>query len=572
MDEAELLMARTCPDIAVFTETWLERTTSNDGVAVPGYSTIRCDRSHRQGGGILCYIKDSLSFSPVDLQQPTDERCSESLCFFVRDFNLALLVLYHPHWNDSKAHDAAMSLITQTVDFLIVTYGPRLRIIVCGDFNDLRHSYNLITSVTSLSPVVNFATRGANTLDQVFTNFATDKAATQLPPLGRSDHCVVLWSPSLPTRSTPVKKTVRKFSRANVSRFLHAVARVDWLAMAQSSDDVDHCASRMMNCLSTLFHQHFPKRTIRLRSDDPEWMSPSLKILIDDRDRAFSNKQWNKFRRLREEVLSHLRHLKRNFVKLYSTNPKRLWESIRCVGRFTKRNTSSPFSASVLNTSFFSNFQYTPNNIVPDDGALSSFTFPPIETHEVNYYLRHLSRKSSGPDGIPWWIFRDCADYLDGAITHLFNWSLREGLVPSCFKMAIISPIPKCARPTSVEHFRPISLLPILSKLLEKIVLKRFILPHVRHCISSSQFAFVPRVGSGTTNALVLSMHEILRFLDKPGVVRFLSVDFSKAFDKLPHQNILDACHKFHLPSGVIRWISNFLCHRKQRVRVNRDL
>ena len=181
-----------------------------------------------------------------------------------------------------------------------------------------------------------------------------------------------------------------------------------------------------------------------------------------------------------------------------------------------------------------------------------------------------MSNTCSGPDGLPPWVFRRFADILSPAITHLFNWSLQDGYVPACFKLANISPIPKCDKPSSVTDFRPISLLPALSKTLERIVSRLFILPSIENKLQKSQFAFIPRPGSGTTSALTLAQHRILKFLDPAsGCVRLLSIDLAKAFDKLPHRVILDACLNFRLPSGIIKWISSFVSGRFQRVFVN---
>ena len=104
-------------------------------------------------------------------------------------------------------------------------------------------------------------------------------------------------------------------------------------------------------------------------------------------------------------------------------------------------------------------------------------------------------------------------------------------------------------------------------KVFERIVLTKFILPNVTSSIHPSQFAYVPRPGTGTTSPLVLLYHHILEFLDSSsGAVRVLSVDFSKAFDKLSHSAIVDACLRLGLNAVFIRWIRSFLCDRLQRV------
>ena len=99
---------------------------------------------------------------------------------------------------------------------------------------------------------------------------------------------------------------------------------------------------------------------------------------------------------------------------------------------------------------------------------------------------------------------------------------------------------------------------------------KKFIVNIVKHKASASQFAYLPRPGSGVTSALVLTQHKILEHLDSSsGAVRVMSVDFSKAFDKLLHSVIIKACVKFNIPFFIIRWVISFLSDRFQRVRWN---
>lgn len=133
-----------------------------------------------------------------------------------------------------------------------------------------------------------------------------------------------------------------------------------------------------------------------------------------------------------------------------------------------------------------------------------------------------------------------------------------------------MSPVPKCSSPSQSSDFRPISLLPIISKVLEKFVARKWILPVISRKVSKSQFAYMPGPGSGTTTALTLLQHEILNFLDSsPGSVRILSVDFAKAFDKVLHSGILESASAFRLPKEATGWIKSFLTSRQQRVCVN---
>ena len=92
-------------------------------------------------------------------------------------------------------------------------------------------------------------------------------------------------------------------------------------------------------------------------------------------------------------------------------------------------------------------------------------------------------------------------------------------------------------------------------------------LPLVKNRMSPSQFAYVSRPGAGTTPAVTILSHEVLKFLDgKSGAVRLLSIDFAKAFDQVTHSAIVDACFTFEFDPHLIKWIVSFLSNRLQRV------
>ncbi len=148
----------------------------------------------------------------------------------------------------------------------------------------------------------------------------------------------------------------------------------------------------------------------------------------------------------------------------------------------------------------------------------------------------------------------------------MFFW--RVGRFPSVFKFADIVPVPKSSKPTSPSDFRPISILPVLSKIMEKIVVAKLILPNLCSKLSPSQFAYIPGSHGGTTSALTLVSHHILKFLDsKSGAVRVVAADFSKAFDRLPFGSILSSLVKFGLSRQAVLFLADFLSGRKQRVR-----
>ena len=127
-----------------------------------------------------------------------------------------------------------------------------------------------------------------------------------------------------------------------------------------------------------------------------------------------------------------------------------------------------------------------------------------------------------------------------------------------------VTPIPKVSSPSEFKDLRPISVTPILSRLFERLIVRKFILPALPMPILSDQFAFRP-TGS-TTAALVYVLHHITRMLEDNAYVRCLFIDYSRAFDTINHDLLIRKLISLELPSFVVRWVANFLTGRTQAV------
>jgi len=343
-----------------------------------------------------------------------------------------------------------------------------------------------------------------------------------------------------------------------------------------SATSLNVSASSLLSTLFDLFDQCFPLCVIRLRDSDPPWMKPSVKIIINRRDRAYAEGKWLKYMRLRDEAVAHIKFLKQSYITstVASRDSRKIWNAVKSLGKCGKtKNIDFPCTAHEM-ADFFSSICSTsssPNGqSVGLSGSLDTLPESVFQTSvaEVLRLLKKTKTKSPGPDGVPSWIFKEFALILAPAITFIFNESLRLGRVPECFKSALICPVPKRMRPSVPSHYRPISLLPILSKCLERIVVKHMILSAIQEGLSATQFAYVP--GRGAAVAMTLMYDKILRFLDsQSGAVRLLAIDFEKAFDNLPHDRIIKTCIDFNLPKQAVLWISDFLADRRQCVRMN---
>jgi len=187
-----------------------------------------------------------------------------------------------------------------------------------------------------------------------------------------------------------------------------------------------------------------------------------------------------------------------------------------------------------------------------------------LTAEDVLSALKALKKGAPGVEGLPYWVFKVYSKELVQVITELFNRSLKESKCPSIFKMALICPIPKGS--SNPPEFRPISLLPILSKALERAVRNKWLYPILRGKMDPLQFAFTPNAGLGTDCALTFITHNTLKWLDRPGAVRVLLLDFRKAFDLVLRSRILT---EFRIPKEVIYWLFDYLAGRRQCVALS---
>jgi hypothetical protein len=178
------------------------------------------------------------------------------------------------------------------------------------------------------------------------------------------------------------------------------------------------------------------------------------------------------------------------------------------------------------------------------------------------------SPTATGLDNIPAWFLQITAPVFAGPIAELFNQSIDSGVVPTQWKKASITPVPKASNPATPADYRPISITPILSRVLEKHVVRKYIYPALlklevnsttrplNELSFSDQFAFRP-TGS-TTAALITLFHIISDMLSTNKLVRVFALDFSKAFDTVKHETLLGKLSMLDMPDEVYNWTKDY--------------
>ena len=151
---------------------------------------------------------------------------------------------------------------------------------------------------------------------------------------------------------------------------------------------------------------------------------------------------------------------------------------------------------------------------------------PEVDEYSVWRLLVHQKRTAPGPDELPYWLWRDYADYLAPVITNIFNSSLRQQYIPLLWKLANVTPIPKEIPFNVCNELRPISLTNIVMRIFERVVCKQELSSALKAHIRADQSAY--KEGHNTTMALIKCHHNWLKWLDKgTDFVRVFSFDFT---------------------------------------------
>ena len=270
------------------------------------------------------------------------------------------------------------------------------------------------------------------------------ESAHRIKGLVRSDHLAVMVTPRI--QAKPERKHVyfrdvrqhRKIDMENKLKFF------DW-SRVFSVNDVEEAVLLLNQEISLMFNESFPQIKVKTSSRHPPYMSPLVKYLCNIR-----NKQINRGANtdLQERINKLIRENQirgvRNEDRKYQIGAKGWWNTAnRITGRTSKSdNISATIDPSVINT-YFQNVNTDSHYIPPRLFTIPQETrIPKIDIQTVKSFMMKQKRTSPGPDGLPYWLWKEYANYLAPVLTYLTlsdNLSLHDQCVPSLWKLANIS-------------------------------------------------------------------------------------------------------------------------------------
>jgi len=219
--------------------------------------------------------------------------------------------------------------------------------------------------------------------------------------------------------------------------------------------------------------------------------------------------------------------------------------------------------ANKFNSFFASNFSSSSRHNPCHFSTQGNVTFNLTDVEEA---LKHLKEGTSGgADDLPAAFLKNCSHSLALPLFLVFSTSFQTCTFPKSWKDANISPILKSGSPITVNNYRPVSLLPICSKILERLFYNQILSYCQDHNIlHDSQHGFLQ--GRSCLTNLLCTYDEVTSFVDAGIPCDVIFLDFSKAFDSVDHSILIKKLESSGFPVQIIAWISSYLSERRQRV------
>ena len=434
-----------------------------------------------------------------------------------------------------------------------------------------------------------------NTLDLVITSpgvSISDLVVSHPAQSIASDHFIISFVPlcDSPNHCKHKSKYVFDFSKADYDSIRSFLLDTNF-SVCLRSGNIEFIWAMIKSFLYHAMCLYIPK--IRLRSQqDPLWFNPSIRHQINCLNtlrRKFrshpSPLKASKIELLELQLQQCISSAKSNFESqlLLSLHPNGMSKVFRYIRNITGENNipnvvyhqgisaeSEHEKVDMFNRYFHSIFTMSSFNC-PNFNQLSSIhpnlSDISITEEEVFQTLSSLDpSKAAGCDGIGPKLLRHCALALYQPLHHLFCLSLSQSYIPAEWRLHLIKPIFKSGERCLVQNYRPISLLCVSSKVLEKIIFNH-ILQFANDKISTHQFGFMHH--RSTLQQWLIVLNAIFNSSSNSSQTDLIYLDFKKAFDSVAHNELLFKLWHFGITGNTWKWLLAYLFNRSQCVSIN---
>ena len=608
-------------NIITFCETWMD-TNLESLISFDGYSAVyRHKNNIKEGGGIAAFIKSHINFKVRDDLNFTDEVLDKFDGLFIelvtskKAQNIILCILYR-----SPSYNSIREFTTHLLHKVDLIHKEGKSILITGDLNIdlLKYQSNPNTAsfldnmiVKNLIPKITKPTRKTETsatlIDHIFTNIENTfcLAGTLLTDI--SDHYSNFISIKFKSQQKlfPQTYTYRAITQTSLANLNNSMQEHDWNDIYNASD-VNIAYELFEKQLSRLLNTHLPivsKKFNRHRHKYQPWITKGILRSLKQKEKlyihmlkakntpSFSVKE-QKYKRYNSVYNKCVKAAKnihwKNTFETTKHDMKKTWENInKLINRNSKHiSQSNSFSddkqeyntpTEIANgfNKYFTNIGPSLSKNIPSSHikavdflsnrtTLNSLYLYPATPPEIAKIIKLMKPKTStGHDNISPKVLKSIDDTIALPLTHIANLSMSTGIFPNRMKIAKVITIYKSDDTTLFKNYRPISILPTFSKILERLVYNRlykFLKTH--SLLSNSQYGFIKNLS--TEQAILELQDSVVKSLAKKHYTIGIFLDLTKAFDSLDHSILISKLYHLGIRGLALNWFQNYLSNRKQ--------
>lgn len=585
-------------DVIILTECWL---TSHKLIPVlDGYEVFQTTMLHNQNDGIVVYTKQGFKCQ-IDEIFIDDASC---VTINIDDETVVMGMYRSPSFRNIDRFILSLANTLSKVD------GYK-NVVLMGDINiDIKPQNNDKSSDPYLNllaehgllPAHTMPTRLQNCLDHVILK-KTGHAQTFVIETDVTDHYPILLNISN-------AKTVDKL--INARKIINYTAAVKYLQTSGLDEimditDPEEGTNLIIHKISTAIVLH--TSTVPIKNINrilKPWMTPGLlrcvrhrnklhKKCNDDPENSILKTSYKRYRNYCTLIIRKTKMAyERTQLEECGHNPKKMWDTIKSITN-TKKTTSPPFELlkqkpntngrqiNNINKFFVEVGQSLADKIdshlddallgdaIPTQTHHRSFVLLKTDCKEVFAIISNLKNVSSTTsDQISSKLLKMAKCIITPALTHIFNLCFEFGVFPTALKKSIIHPIHKKGNRDSVNNYRPISILPAISKVLEKLINHRLVrYLESEHLLSPRQYGF--RTGKSTEDAVYSLTHFVTGKLDKKAKCTGVFLDLAKAFDTVSIPILLKKMQTIGIRGTPLQLFHSYLGNRYQSTKIGEE-
>ena len=440
-------------------------------------------------------------------------------------------------------------------------------------------------------------------LDHILTNSSEKASQYGIIDVGLSDHQLIYLTRKITRIKLDTHKQInfRSFKKYSPNLFESALKNVNF-PNYETFTDIDTAYSDFMSKLMAVVNNIAPLKTARIKNTSQEWFDGEVAEKIALRDRLFKKFKKSKLQIDRDIYVESRNHVQ-NLINLKKRThyeeklkenigkPKELWKTLKSLGLPSKTSTASKIcieendkisfdalgNTEIFKT-FFSNLAGNLLNKLPPASlkfgmaSVSTFykqidfqnklVFEKISNDSILKILKKIEiSKAAGIDNLPGVFLRDGANVLATPVAQICNLSITLSSFPKKCKIAKLKPLYKKGSKTDPKNYRPISLLPLISKILERVIhdqTQNFLLEN--NVLYKLQSGF--RSNHSTDFCLSLLNDKILKGFDTGLITGMILIDLQKAFDTIDHRILLNKMKYLNFSVETISWFESYLTGR----------